>query len=137
MRVLHDTNILLDVFQFRQPHYRDSAMSLNISLTGRAVGYFSAHAVPTLYYILNKYADRDTTRESITWVLGFLEIVPCDRRILDSALNAPMVDFEDAIVAQCARFASCDYIVTRNTKDFPSSHVPVSTPSDFLARIQS
>ena len=137
MRVLYDTNVVLDVFQHRIPHYGASAKALSATLEQQLTGLFPAHAVPTVDYILRKYSNRTTAIEAVAWLLDTLEIVPCDQATLRGTLALDMADFEDAIVAQCAKSASCDYIVTRNATDFQASPVRVVTPTDLLPLLQS
>lgn len=45
-------------------------------------------------------------------------------------------DFEDCLVATCAKSIHCDYIITLNTKDFKDFGIPVLTPSEFLLQIK-
>lgn len=109
MRVLYDTNVLLDVFQHRMPHYGASARVLSAAIEQHVTGLFPAHAVATVDYVLRKYSNRTTAIKALEWLLDSLEIVPCDQGTLKRALALDMPDFEDAIVAQCAQTASCDY----------------------------
>jgi len=48
------------------------------------------------------------------------------------ALKLPMQDYEDALLAYCAKRHMIDYIVTRNLKDFVGSPVKATSPEDFL-----
>lgn len=50
-------------------------------------------------------------------------------------VSSDFIDFEDAMQYHCARKVGADYIVTRNTKDFATSLIPVYSPSDFLSAI--
>lgn len=95
-------------------------------------GYFPAHAVPTVSYVLRRYADKETAALAVNWLLDAFEIAPCDGPILQEAATSPFNDFEDAIVAYSALRCSCDVIVTRNTGDFVTSPVPVLSPMEFL-----
>lgn len=44
-------------------------------------------------------------------------------------------DFEDCLVATCARSIHCDPIVTRNKRDFEGFSIPVFTPTEILLQI--
>ncbi len=44
-------------------------------------------------------------------------------------------DFEDCLVATCAKSIHCDYIATRNKKDFEGFDIPVLTPAEILLKI--
>ena len=48
------------------------------------------------------------------------------------ALGSQITDYEDAVIAQVARRNGCDYIVTRNLKDFENSPIPAVSPSQFI-----
>lgn len=44
-------------------------------------------------------------------------------------------DFEDCLVATCAKSIHCDYIATRNKRDFEGFDIPVLTPTEILFKI--
>ena len=50
-------------------------------------------------------------------------------------IHSEFADFEDAMQFRCAQKAKVDYIITRNTKDFTVSSIPVRTPQEFLEEI--
>ena len=50
------------------------------------------------------------------------------------SFDLAIVDFEDALLAQCAKRLKTDYIVTRNINDFMGSPVPPITPDDLPDR---
>jgi hypothetical protein len=41
-------------------------------------------------------------------------------------------DFEDSVQFTVGEGLSVDYIVTRNTQDFSTGHIPAVTPEQFL-----
>ena len=135
MKVLYDANIVLDVFQYREPFYGASALALTAALEGIVTGYFPAHAVPTISYVLRKHADQTTAVNAVNWLLGAFEIAPCNIVVLKQAAVANFKDFEDAVVAYSAFECQCDAIVTRNSNDFLTSPVPTLSPTDFLQRL--
>ena len=45
-------------------------------------------------------------------------------------------DFEGCLMAVCAKSSHCDYIVTRNKKDFEGFDIPVLTPSELLLQMK-
>jgi len=48
-----------------------------------------------------------------------------------------MNDYEDALLAHCAKRVKADYIITRNIVDFKNSPVLPITPTDFLLLFKS
>ena len=51
------------------------------------------------------------------------------------ALNLDWDDFEDSVQFTVGESLSADYIVTRNTQDFSSSHIPAVTPEQFMQTV--
>jgi len=136
MKAMFDTNILLDVFQNRQPHYGASAACLNEVLYGQAEGSIPAHAMTTFHYVLRKYRDEDTARDAIRWLMKHFCAASCDHAVLEAACASGMTDFEDAVVAFSAERAGCICIVTRNVNDFRGSPIPAFSPEQFLDRLR-
>lgn len=136
MRVMFDTNILLDVFQDRQPHYAASAACVNEVLRGEIEGVIPAHVLTTFYYVLKKHRNADTARDAVRWLLESYGVASCDHAMLEEACGCGMADFEDAVVAVSAKHACCTHVLTRNLGDFARSPVPVMSPTDLLEQLQ-
>jgi hypothetical protein len=90
------------------------------------------HSVATLAYFLGKHGGRDRVRPLIGELVARLEIVGGSDRELLRAIELPLPDFEDAMVAALAENAEATHIVTRNTADFRRSPVKAVTPEDFV-----
>lgn len=129
---MFDTNVLLDVFQNRQPHYAASAACVNKVLRHEVEGYIPAHVVTTLYYVLRKHRDAQVARDAVTWLLARFDVALCDHGVLEDACRYGMADFEDAVVSASAGHAGCVHIVTRNLGDFTESPVPALSPAELL-----
>jgi len=56
--ILIDINVLLDVVQRREPHYRTSAAVLDCVIRRRVNGALPAHAVTTVYFLVSRYQNR-------------------------------------------------------------------------------
>lgn len=132
MKIMFDANILLDVFQYRQPHYTLSAACINKVLHGSVDGCVPAYVLSTFYYILRKHRDADMARDTVAWLLQRFNVAPCDHDVLARAHRSGIPDFEDAVVAASAEQAECMYILTRNLDDFAHSPVPAVSPSGLL-----
>nr|WP_255772294.1 MULTISPECIES: PIN domain-containing protein [Halorhodospira] len=129
-----DLNVLLDVLQKRERHYRVSAAVLEQVLRGDEEGAISAHAATTVYYLVARYADRTSADQALSWLLQHLHVCAVGRVELERAQSLGWADFEDAVVAATAERAGCTSVITRNVKDFAGSPVPVLTPQEFLLR---
>ena len=68
MKVMFDTNILLDVFQNRHPHYEMSAECIDTALSGIIEGFIPAHSLTTFYYVLKRFRGKEAAREAGAWL---------------------------------------------------------------------
>jgi predicted nucleic acid-binding protein len=132
MKIMIDLNIFIDVFQKRDPHFDNSSLLLSKVLNGNLPGFIAGHAVTTLNYLLSRFSGNQKAMEVIDWVLANFEVESADKKDFLHARTFGMKDFEDAVVASCAVNAKCDYIVTRNIKDFKQSPIQPVTPANFL-----
>ena len=130
MRTTADINVLLDVFQKRQPHYAASAQVLSLVASGGIPGVFPAHGLTTLYYLVRKHGSKAGAEAAMDRVMRHFEIGNLDAEGWREARQLAMDDFEDAVVATVARTSGSDFIVTRNVDDFANSPVPAITPAD-------
>jgi predicted nucleic acid-binding protein len=132
MKTMVDLNVILDVIQHREPHYGDSAQVVDAVVRNWVEGIIASHSVTTLYYVIDKNLSKDKSREVIEWALRHFGVEAATHLLLRNALALQFADYEDAVVNALAESADCDYIVTRNVKDFSESTVPVITPTRFL-----
>lgn len=131
VRVLLDTNVLLDVLLDRQPWAEDASAILTLADRGEVTGLACAISFTTVFYVMRKEIGAAEARSGVSQLLGVLDVAPVGRAVLDRAVQADVADFEDAVVMECARVAGVDHIVTRDAKGFVTSPVPAHTPAAF------
>ena len=130
--ILIDINVILDVFQRREPFYEASAHLLAGVETGQFEGFIAAHSITTLFYLIEKDKSSAQARASITSLLQILKIAPVNQNTIDQALNLDYNDFEDAVQMISALQCNAAYLITRNIADFKPPLLPVVQPVDFL-----
>jgi predicted nucleic acid-binding protein len=133
MRVLVDTNILLDVFQKRLPHQASADQVWALVETKSIKGYVSAISFNNIFYVARKQDGREKALESLAILRSIFGVVALDEQLIDEALSLKASDFEDAIQACVAKRIQADYVVTRNLGDFKSLGVDAVTAAEFLA----
>ncbi|MBQ3921801.1 MAG: PIN domain-containing protein [Spirochaetales bacterium] len=134
MKVLVDTNIILDCLLERLLFYDESKRVLEYCLF-LVDGYIAGHAFTDMFFTLHEREKRSVEycRNSFIKLCKTFEVCAVDKqKVLDAAHNMAFEDFEDALQAECALSANVDYIITRNPKDFEGSFVPVIPPEEFL-----
>lgn len=134
MKVTVDINVLLDVFQKREPHYAASARIISLVADGSLGGVCPAHGLTTLYYLVRKHASKADAEAAMDRVLRHFEIGNLDAAGWQEARHLPFADMEDAAVAAAARATASSHVITRNVDDFARSPVPPITPTDFLSQ---
>ena len=136
MRVLVDTNVVLDVLLDRQPFAEAAVKIFALIEESRIEGFLGATTITTIDYLLCQALPREEARKALKRLLGLFEIAPVNRPVLEQALHSKVADFEDAVLEQAARLVGADVIATRNCTDFKSSTVTVMDPAELLATIR-
>ncbi len=134
MTVTVDINVLLDVFQQREPHYAASAQVVSLVTAGRLTGVCPSHGLTTLCYLVRKHAAKADAEAAVDRVLRQFQIGNLDAAGWQRARQLAMDDFEDAAVATVAEASGSVFIITRNVADYAKSPVPAITPADFLSQ---
>ena len=132
MKVLLDTNVIVDIALERQPFYDDSDQVFSFVEQGQIESYVSASTFSDLYYIIRKERGRDWTLSFLTRLASTCQVTTVDRAAITMALTANFRDFEDAIQYSCAVINQLDAIVTRNPQDFPMTPARILTPNELI-----
>ncbi|MBP0031066.1 PIN domain-containing protein [Roseofilum sp. Guam] len=132
MRILIDTNVVLDFLQEREPFVDSAARLFERIDAGEIEGFIAATTITNIYYIVRKTAGRQVAQDAIAQVLSDLNICPVNLDILEQALRLNFEDFEDAVQYVCAVGYNVDAIVTRDASGFLSAEIPVVLPENFM-----
>jgi len=137
VKVLLDTNVVLDVLLDRQPFSNDSAQLMDMVDRSEMQGFLCATTVTTIHYLLAKFLGAKRSIKQVRLLLSLFEIAPVNRIVLENAVVGHSPDYEDAVMIEAAQHAGVEYIVTRNIKDFKKSLIPVYTPAGFIQALAS
>lgn len=135
MRVLVDTNVVLDVLLARQPFLGASAEVFGLVEHSKIEGLLCATTITTIDYLLTQAMPRPAARQALQKLLELFEIASVNRAVLEEALKSKLTDFEDAVLDQAGRLAGAEVLVTRNQKDFRHATLKVLGPDELLAGI--
>ena len=139
MKILIDTNVLIDYAVFREPHTKTAKIIMDKCINEEIEGCLAVHSLLNMFFILRKdIPNPDDRRKRLLDFTAFLDVIEVDGTIVIKALNnRNFSDFEDCVQSECAVRAGANYIVTRNVKDYASSPVKAVTPDDFLNIVQN
>ena len=136
MKIMCDTNIIIDVLLEREPFVEDSCKVLSLCEDHLIHGFVSASSVTDVYYLVRKYThSTDLAYKAVGKLLEIVKVGSVTNNDVLTAFQQKAKDFEDCLVATCAKSIRCDYIVTRNKKDFEEFGVPVLTPVELLRQL--
>lgn len=129
MRILIDTDVLLDVALNREGFVEDSAAVLRWAESGGAAA-IAWHSIANCAYLLESNG-----RTFLEPLLAIVEVAEVGTAAARQALELPMTDLEDALQAVSAVHWKAGVVVTRNVADYKKSPVSAVTPSKFLKRM--
>ena len=137
MRVLFDTDVVLDVVLAREPFAQASTQLFKLHEQGKIDAYIAAITPINVFYITRKFKGGQTARQAVELLLSSLAICPLSHDVLDEAYQLPFADYEDAVQHASATASGLDTIVTRDTNDYKNATLPVFSPTDFLVKLKS
>jgi predicted nucleic acid-binding protein len=134
MKVLFDTNIILDVLLKRPGLYAESFAAFQLVEQRKITGYVSSSAMTDIFYLVHKVQkDIDIVYQAVGKLCGVFTIAPVSETTITAALALRWKDFEDAVQYMAAKENGAEYIITRNKDDYESSDIPCVSPADFMA----
>ncbi len=131
MKVLIDTDVLLDVVLRREPFYRDSSAVLSWAEAHPGKASVAPHSLSNLAYIA-----KEDPRSFIAELIEFVEVATFGTDDMKAALGFPMDDLEDAMQVAASLSFGAGLIVTRNLADYRRSAVRALAPKAFLALVR-
>ena len=133
-----DTNVIIDFFANRKPFSIEAALLFNYSFNKKINIYISAVSYNNIYYILRQSCSHTETIKMLTELHEWTDTVEVSKDIINKSLKSNFKDIEDAIQYNCAKsLKKIDFIVTRDTKDFKTSSIPILTPNEAVTVIES
>lgn len=137
MRVLIDTNILLDFLLEREPFRQDAEELFQAIESGQIIGYVAASTLTDIFYIARRHTRSIVqARQAVLEILTVMIICPVNRTVLESAFASDVDDFEDAVQIACAVTQGLEAILTRDIQGFASSIIPVLAVRQLLEQLE-
>ncbi|TJW10297.1 type II toxin-antitoxin system VapC family toxin [Parvibacter caecicola] len=133
MKLLLDTNVLIDYYAQRQPFF-EAAKQLRIAqFFGDVELWASTQSFSDVEYILRGALPVEELRSIVAASLDFISVLSPTPADLVSGLESDWPDLEDFLIARCAKALKADYIITRDQKGFAKSKVPAISPDEWVA----
>lgn len=137
MKILVDTNIILDFFLSREQHATATKELFEMIYQEKIEAFTTASSITDIYYVTAKRLGDSSARKAIGHLLNILGVIAVDGEDCTNALCLSITDFEDALVVTCANKKDIDYIVS-NDKEFSqinTQFAKVVSSNEFLSLI--
>ena len=133
MRLMIDTNVILDVFFERQPFYESSKKALSLCEQKRVIGFVTASTITDIYYMIRRhYKSTELAYKYLGYVLDIVKVLPVTNDDVLSAYLKKARDFEDCLLMTCAKKNKCTHILSRNKRDFVDFDILLLSPEELL-----
>lgn len=133
MRVLIDTNVIVDALTSREPWNKSAEQIFLMAANNTAVMYMSASMTTDIYYLVRRYChDAGMAHQIMEKLYNLFGILDVTKEDCIQALASSVSDYEDAVVCEVASRSELDYIVTRNIKEYVNGNVKAILPDDFI-----
>ena len=134
-RLFLDTNFIIDYF-IREDFKGDAEKLMAMERKAQTQFFISYLTVANFAYIMRKMPPKNLKLLIKKICKSFIVISNTEAQI-QRALELESPDFEDTLQYQAACDAGCDYIITRNEKDYGFSEISVRSASAYLKEIAS
>lgn len=138
LKVFVDTDVIIDFLIDRQPHAVASSKIFVLCDKRLLTIFASSLCINNVHYIIKKVTGDKKAREIINDLLDLMTVIEVSEKDLRNAVQSDFKDFEDAIQYSAAQKVNeIKAIVTRNTKDYKKSKIPIFTPDTLIAVIEN
>ena len=133
MKVLIDTNVIIDALTSRKPWSESAEQIFIMSANHMMDMYITASSATDIYYLVRKYLhSTDQAKQVMEKLYSFIGILTVSGAECIDALASAVSDYEDAVVERVSVKADMDFIITRNVKDYQQGMVKAISPDDFI-----
>ncbi len=138
MKILVDTNVIIDALTSREPWNKSAEKIFLLGANHIVDMYITASSATDIYYIIRKHLHDTQAAKQVMGklysLMGILEVAGTD---CVEALASMITDYEDAVVEKVASRKNMEYIVTRNMKDYQNGSVQPISPENLIELVES
>ena len=137
MKLLIDTNVILDALMTREPWAASARALLLAAAEEKFEACITASSFTDLYYLLRKHLpNKEKTRQALLGLLASVNVLDVTGADCEKAFDLPMSDYEDALLAQCGKRHKADSIISRDLHHFHGSPLQAVGPDEILDKLE-
>lgn len=135
-KIFLDSDIILDALLAREPFHKAAISLIDMAHKSYFEAVTSSVVFVNVHYFLNKLTPA-TKMESLRRFRSVVLIVGVDDKVIDMAFESNFKDFEDAVQYYTAEKEGCNYIITRNAKDYKNSKISILNADQFIQMLSN
>ena len=137
MKVLFDTNVLLDIVLSREPFRSASVRAAEHALDGDLTGFISVQSLKDVFYFVSKVRNEEEAFDKVEKLSVLFRPIGISPEDSLAALMSDFTDFEDGLINASAVRNGMDAILTRDCNGFSESALLIIHPDDLDAYLES
>ncbi|MBS4070146.1 MAG: PIN domain-containing protein [Algoriphagus sp.] len=134
VKIFLDTNVVLDIIGKREPFYQEAKLFLDLHANGLAKLQIAESSIGNLYYLAFNVYKLPYSEFTMSHFFKACEILSAGKDLIYKSLESDFKDKEDALQYYTALMNGCDFLVTRDKKDFKfAKEIRVLSPKEFFS----
>lgn len=133
--VLVDTNVWVDIVLKRPDFFEDSFGAVMACIEEGMRIFVVGTSVKDVFYWAEKSAGPEAGYRALSMLFDIADVAAVDAAVCKNALDLEQPDYEDGIIAACARAEQVDAILSRDAAAFANASAPKYAPRAFLSHI--
>jgi predicted nucleic acid-binding protein len=136
MRILLDTDVVLDLLLKREPYDKEAEKLFLLGADNSVELYVNSITPINVFYIGRKLKGREAASDAVQRLLALVQVAVVDSFVLSDAFSFGLTDFEDAVQCSAAISEGLDAVVTRNLEDYTGAPIQVLAPGELLDSLE-
>ena len=137
MRILFDTNIVLDLLFDREQYSEITAELFTLVESEIIEGYISASSLTDIYALSKETVGNNNAENQLKNLMKIFNVAAVNGPALEAALESKLDNFHDALVYEISLQIGAQGIVTRRVTEFRRTRLPVYTPEELVKLIST
>lgn len=132
MKILLDTNALIDLVAVRRPYVNDIKKLCIAAVFGDLQIWASTQSYADAYYVLRKHAPAEEVKHALLATLDIFMVCGTYAADLRGALESDWSDIEDYLIAHASKHIPAKYLITRDKELVEKSPIKALSAQEFL-----
>lgn len=132
MKILLDTNALIDLVAVRRPYVNDIKKLCIAAVFGDLQIWASTQSYADAYYVLRKHAPAEEVKHALLATLDIFMVCGTYAADLRGALESDWSDIEDYLIAHASKHIPAKYLITRDKELVEKSPIKAMSAQEFL-----